>query len=116
MHIDEKSDGDRLREALRAVVRRGRGRPYPAALRNRVVAFAEQRRSAGVSAERIAGEVGLPAWTLTRWLARKPAFVPVEIVQSVEPVAPRIVVHGPRGLRIEGLDLGAVVELVARLS
>ena len=40
----------------------------------------------------------------------------VEVVAaSTVSVATALVVHGPRGLRIEGLDIAAVAELVRRV-
>lgn len=47
--------------------------------------------------------------------ARPPRFVPVSVVADVTTPA-QIVVHGPGGVRIEGLDLGAVAELLRRLA
>lgn len=86
-------------------------------LKARLIAEARSRRAAGTTLEAIGEELGVPWRTLARWCTaeRKPkrAFRPVEIV-AVPSARP--IVHGPRGLRIEGLDLDGVAELVRRLG
>ena len=58
--------------------------------------------------------------TLSRWLGEKRSakrFERVEVVAvPAVPLAAPILVHGPRGLRIEGLDIAAVAELVRRVG
>ena len=97
----------------------GVGRPYPARLRGAVLAFAEQRRRAGVDLGSVAAEVGLSAGTLRRWKRQEgsgaAAFCEVEIV-GARPSTSTLVVHGPSGLRIEGATIAEVAELVRRLA
>jgi hypothetical protein len=106
---------ERLKAALTTAERKGPGRGFPKDLKREVVAYCDERRRAGAGWGRVAEELGLCRATLERWAAdgKRPAFSAVEIVQ----VAPResVIVSGPRGLRVEGLDLDGVVELWRRL-
>ena len=85
------------------------------------VQYAKKRLSGGASAREVAGELGLIGWTLQRWLQReqrgdiKPtgSFVRLEVT-SVPPQAP--VVHGPCGVRVEGLGLEGIAALMRSLS
>lgn len=110
-----------LRDALVAADRASVGRAYPPALRRAVVAYAEVARARGDSIASIAESIGLPSITLQRW-SRAAASSPFRAV-VVEPAAlpaaapsSSIIIHGPGGLRIEGLDLDSVAELLRRLS
>jgi hypothetical protein len=120
---------EQLCHALANADRSGRGRPYPEALRHAVIAFAQQQRAQGMSLAPVAESLGLSPLTLTRWLERPTQasamalFRPVSLA-AVEPVSavvvrpsgPALVVHGPAGLRIEGLDLDTLTQLVRRLA
>lgn len=101
-------------EAISKLGRRGRGNAYPAELRRQVVEFARKRRAAGIPIEAIGEELGMPWRTIRRWMppVRGKRFRPIEIVETRQSV----VVHGPHGLRIDGLDLDGVAELVRRLG
>jgi hypothetical protein len=111
---------DSLTLALRQSLARaaeGRGRPrYPEALRQRVVAHVRDRRARGASLGLLANELGLAVPTLVRWSGPRPAFRPV-VVAPASPAAPgHLVVHGPGGLRVEGLTLEEAAELLRRLA
>jgi len=98
----------------------GVGRPYPARLRAKVLAHAEQRRRDGVALETIAAELGVAVTTLRKWkrhapAAASPAFCEVEIVSASAPTS-ALVVHDPAGLRIEGATIADIAELVRRLA
>ena len=43
-------------------------------------------------------------------------LLPVQLVEEIVNRQASIVVHGPRGVRVEGLDLPALAELLRRLS
>ena len=90
------------------------GRGYSAELRERVVEYARRRGAEGGSGWRVADELGVPWPTLRRWLVQTTAFLPVE----VSPVGSQagVVIHGPRGLWIEGADARFVAELLLALS
>src|ERR1700759_781858 len=109
-----------LRTALSELGPRGRGRAYPKGLLEKVLTYTVARRRQGATLVEVAAELALSDQTLSRWLGEKRAsrkFVQVvaaPTAASAPSVAPAIVVHGARGLRIEGLDLAAVAELVRR--
>jgi hypothetical protein len=67
----------------------------------------------------VASELGVGSGTLLRWAAEPaegngPAFVPVTV--EAAPTAAGVVVHTAHGLRIEGLDVAALAELLRRLA
>lgn len=113
-----------IRRSISEMGKRGRGHAYPEPLRTEIIEYAAARRAAGVKIDTIGEELGIPWRTLVRWMprVRKGRFRPVEIADKVEAlkvspsVTPGPVVHGPRGLRIEGLDLEGLAELVRRLG
>jgi hypothetical protein len=114
---------DNMREELRvelsALSPRGRGRAYPKGLLEKLLSYTVARRRQGASIIEVASEVGMNFRTLARWLGERKAarFGRVKVVAApVASAAPLIIVHGPRGLRIEGLDLAAVAELVRRVG
>jgi transposase len=118
---------DNMREELRvelsALGPRGRGRAYPKGLLEKLLSYTVARRRQGASIVEVGSEVGINFRTLARWLGERKAasFGRVEVVAAraatAAAAAPTmIVVHGPRGLRIEGLDLTAVAELVRRVG
>lgn len=101
---------------------RGRGGRTPAALQAMVVKVSEDRHRAGASIKAISTELGISVHTLSYWRSahRKQstaALAKVKVVRTAErPDRPEITVHGPRGLRIEGLSLPQLAELIARLQ
>ena len=103
-----------IRQAVSGLGRHGRGNAYPKKLRAEIVEHARSRRAAGIPIEAIGAELGMPWRTIRRWMppVRGKRFRPIEIVEARRDV----VVHGPHGLRIEGLDLDGVAELVRRLG
>jgi transposase len=109
---------EELKQSLSTLERRGRGKPYPKGLLEKVLSYTVARRREGATVVAVAGEIGLNWRTLTRWVGeRKAAGKRFERVEVVAPIAQRaLVVHGPRGLRIEGLDLAGVAELVRRVG
>ena len=102
---------------------RGRGKPYPKGLLEKILSYTVARRRQGAKLVEVAAELGLHDQALSRWLGEKRAskrFDRVDVVApppaAPPPVASTIVVHGARGLRIEGLELAAVAELVRRVG
>jgi transposase-like protein len=113
---------DQIRSVLAELGHRGRGRRYPAALKAAVVAYAERQRAEGASVSKIARDLGLDAWTLTTWRRAAPVppqrpstFVPVRVVPT-SPPPKRLRIRTRAGLRIDGLDIDTLVELVRRLG
>lgn len=104
---------DALRFALAAAERHGVGRAYPERLRRAAIEFTRLARDRGETFATIAATLGLPAITVQRWLSRddKSAFRAALVVEgdvSAAFAAAPIVVHGPGGIRIEGLDVAGV--------
>jgi hypothetical protein len=94
--------------------RRGR---YPLKVREVVVAYAAKRRAQKASREVVAAELGMSAATLSYWCAparSRGALEPVIIVARHESAREVVVECGP--LRVRGLDVGAVAELLRRLA
>ena len=98
---------------------RGRGRRYPAALRDRVTRWTRVRRSCGASWQDIAIELEIAIETIKRWTAigdaAETALIPVEVITDVPRVGDgdrefRLVTRA--GHRIEGLRLADVIEIV----
>ncbi len=92
---------------------------YPAEFRARAVAAAHEQLERGKTVERAAAELGLRARTLQKWLAQEPrgAWRRV-VVESEAPAAcsggQPVVVLGK--IRVEGLDLAGVAQLLRILS
>jgi hypothetical protein len=94
---------------------RKQGRPYPPEHRARALEYARARNQEGVGVYRIARELGLARGTLEKWL-RGSEFVAVEIAEPPSAGRGAWQVHGPHGLRIEGMSFDDVVELWRRLG
>jgi len=116
-----ESEREELKQELSTLGPRGRGRPYPKGLLQRLLSYTVARRRQGAKLAEVATELGLNFGTLAHWVGeRKSArFERVTVVAAPTTATqlPRgLVVHGPRGLRIEGLDLASVAELVRRVA
>lgn len=116
MHIEREAAA--FREAVRRAGRRGPGRRYPADVRRRGAAYLRARQTAGVPLSAVVRELGVRRETLAGWgspaeAEPTPRFVPVAVVDAP---AGRIVVHGPGGVRVEGLDVAGLADLLRRLA
>lgn len=91
-------------------------RRYPAELRRRITDHVREQRAAGVPLNEIARAIGISSTLLHRWeLRRSQKFRRVELAPA-PPRAPRWSVHAPRGVRVEGLSLDDLVEVLRRLG
>jgi transposase-like protein len=109
-------DSGELRRRLSKARSGGRGR-YPAELREAVLAYARRAKQRGKSGAKVASELGMSVQTLQYWRAatrRKGQITPVTIVAERAPERELMVECGP--VRIRGLDLEAVAELLKRLA
>jgi hypothetical protein len=117
--MKREHEAQAIRTELAQLEHRGRGRAYPTGLRKRMIAYVKGRRAEG-AATRIAGdELGMDWRTLLRWAPCSTSVGFEQVVVRDETdgaAAARIVVHTPGGLRIEGLDLGTLAELVRKLG
>jgi transposase len=111
--MDGKALKEKIGEARRASKR------VPEALQDLVVRYVEQQQIAGVSMKEIGSELGMSFHTLSYWRARssQPRSTSLARVKVVEPKRTEhvVVVHAPSGLRIEGLSMTQLAELIGRL-
>ena len=95
--------------------RRGLSRRYSRGLQQQAADYWRMRQVAGDALRDVAQALGVAPWSLRRW-ARDPGVRPVQVVRDTAPERGGVVVVlGAEGLRVEGLDLQAIVELLARL-
>lgn len=112
---------EELRTALSKLGEMGRGKRYPRALLEKMLSYTVARRRQGATLLAVGGELGMNWKTLARWLGERKAarFERVEVsapTPAVTAPMPLPIVYGPRGLRIEGLDVSGVAELLRRLD
>ncbi len=83
--------------------------------------YLRQRQREGAAVSTVARELGVKRHTLLAWAAgptgaaAMPGFVPVRVVADGARALP-LVVYGPGGLRIEGLDVAGVIALLRGLA
>jgi transposase-like protein len=121
--MDVEKRAEEFRESVKRLGARGRTTPYPAELRGEAVEYARERRGQGATWSLIAQELGLGIDSLTRWVelagghGDAQRFRRVAVKANETPAAVgALVLHGPGGVRVEGLDVGTVAELLRRLS
>lgn len=108
---------EEILRALEQLGRRGRGRPYPAELQAKIAEYVRARRAGGVALKTISAEIGVSWRMLSRWSsggASARRFRPVELRAAT--AAATVVVHGPCGVHVEGLELEQVAELLRKLA
>jgi hypothetical protein len=99
----------------------------PEALKAEALECLRGRRAQGATAEQVAAELGVSPKLLERWAASPPVqalqrvpagFHAVEVVAepAVAPQSGGLVVYGPGGIRVEGLQLEQVEHLLRRLG
>lgn len=84
--------------------------------------YAKGRIATGATVSQVSAELGLEGKCIPRWLQgtkqgqlSRGGFTEVQVkAASLRQEGP--VVHGPLGIRIEGLGLGEVAELLRRVS
>jgi transposase len=111
---------DELVRQIRLAQAGGRRARYTPALRTAVLQYASERRASRVSWRDISKELGVAAGLVQRWMSTgQSRLVAVKVL--ARPPAPNpahggLVVHGPRGIRIEGLSASELADLIARLG
>ncbi|MDB4972533.1 MAG: hypothetical protein JWN48_874 [Myxococcaceae bacterium] len=97
---------------------RSRGRNgYEPELREAVLAYAARRKAEGASQKRVAAELAMSEQTLCYWraLARQRGGLSRVAIIAEPAVACEVIVEcGP--LRVRGLDIGGVAELLRKLG
>lgn len=108
----------RLRAQLATAPRSGPGKGLPRALRLEVAQYTAARRVDGTPVAEVARELGINAQTLRRWMASatEDAFEVVHLVAPTTPATATFTLTGPAGVRVEGLDLDALVVLLRKLA
>lgn len=97
--------------------KKGLARRYSRELRQDAVAYLKRRRVEGATSGRVASELGVNGWSLSRWVREtesRGALVPVELKHPEESTVVSLVT--PRGYRVEGLSEERLVRLVERLG
>jgi hypothetical protein len=111
------ADSEQIRHAVEQIDGQGKRRCYGRELRDRIVAYTVERRRAGAELDTIGAELNVPWRTLARWCvaARKHtrSFRRVDVVAETPAL---VTVHGPHGIRIEGLGMDAIADLIRRLG
>lgn len=93
-------------------------------LRSRVARYARHQRAAGARWTAVAVSLGISRPTLRNWLSSEPAtsivavrVVPDDIAPAENtPATSSSCLVSPRGYRVEGLSVEALVELLERLG
>jgi len=95
--------------------RQGAERRYSDGLRQQAVAYWRVRERAGDGVRTVATALGIAPVSLRRW-AQDPRFRPVRVIADAAPMPARLVVIiDATGMRVEGVDVETVAQLVARL-
>ncbi len=103
----------RIREGL-AGLPKGRARRIPPELRALIDRYARRRADEGARQNAIARELGVGESTVSRALEEpSEGLRPVRVVRTSSGA---IIVRGPGGLTIEGLDIAGLAALIRALS
>ena len=115
-----KATREQIRRAVEGIERRGRGRPFPRGVRRAAIAYCRARRRDGATLLTVGEEIGIAWRTLSRWCQEEPGDEPsfhrVELVEQAAPPTATLCLHGPCGVRVEGLDVDQLVEVFRRLG
>ena len=112
-----KTELSKLRQQLENK-RDSRGR-VPATTKRDALLIIERARQSGMSYRSISKQIGVNNHTLRYWRETTKAKSVIEAVRIAEPNSKpksEVVLVGPRGLRIEGLNLSELAELLVRLA
>lgn len=104
-----------LKRELARVRADKRGR-YPTALREAVLEYASRAKKQGRRNREVSAELGVSEQTMSNWRAaagKRGTLAPVAVVTRPEQASQLVVEYGP--LRVRGLDVGGIAELLRRL-
>jgi hypothetical protein len=111
-----------LRRKLDSIPR-GRGRRIPLELRARATAWVAKRRECGDGWGELVDKLGVPASTLQRWTSgpssRAVMLRRVEIAALAPAPAPAertVTLVSPTGVRVEGVTISDVIEILRGLT
>ena len=120
--MDVEQRAERVRQQREQFGHVHKGRPLPEGLRREALTCWQALRDQGVGADAAAARLGIGVSALERWSGRSQALaVLAPVTIEAEPVlratvASRPVVHAPHGVRVEGLDVAGLAELLKRLA
>lgn len=112
------SRSNELKQIQRALAElpTGRERRIPEQVRDWITTYARRQMAAGQSRSAVAAELGVSDPTLVRLLRRSsPRLLPVHVAAGPE-IRGGLVVRGPGGLVIEGLDVDGLIALIRGLA
>ena len=112
MGIDE-NEVARVRRMLGEARGRGR-RVFSKQAKDAAAALASRAKTSGTSLARLAQQLGLHPMTLSAWARGAPVFALARVVDD-PPTGAGPVVHASSGLRVEGLSVAQLAELLGRL-
>jgi transposase-like protein len=111
-----------FRAAVAALGARVRTTPYPPEVRALALTHSKEREAEGASLREVASELGVGTDSLRRWQSgrrRRRAAVVRRVAMASRSTKPTpsesIVVHGPAGVRVEGMDVNAIASLFKEL-
>ena len=93
---------------------RSAGGHVPSDVRAEVVATTERAHDDGASYTALADALGIKLQTLSRWRETRPTAKLVAVRVPLH--AAGFTVHAPHGIRVDGLSLDDVAELLKRLA
>lgn len=133
--MDVKEKAAKLKAELEKRAQEGRRGRFSEAMKAEVLEYWRQCQQMGATQETVARELGLSPWTLSRWsvqarratgraakrsrqeaAAAVPAFHAVKVKPEAAGAGRAVVVHGPSGVRVEGLSVQQVAQLLRELS
>lgn len=115
--MDKLVEKFRAEAARRLGGRTARGPSYGRELRQLGVACAREGAERGVSRKRVAAALGVHPDTLRHWLATEsPISTALVAVRVTREHQAALTVHGPCGVRVDGLDVAALAELLRALA
>jgi transposase len=132
--MDVKEKAAKLKAELERRAQEGKRGRFSEAMKAEVLEYWRQCKQGGATQETVARELGLSPWTLSRWsvkarrskgrpvqkekpeAAEAPAFHAVKVKPVAQGPGRGVVLHGPSGVRVEGLSISEVVRVLKELG
>ena len=132
--MDVKEKAAKLKAELERRAQEGKRGRFSEAMKAEVLEYWRQCKQAGATQETVARELGLSPWTLSRWsvkargakgrpvqrgqqeAAEAPGFHAVKVKPVAQGPLRAVVLHGPSGVRVEGLSVSEVVRVLKELG